>query len=196
MKSPLYISQQKLAKKLSKGDTKAFEQVYYLFKDKLYGYCLKLLASEELSKEIVQETFVRLWEKRERIDADKSLSAYLYTIAKNQIKDHQARYSREFEMNHPFQAAEFSENTIEENLTFLEIKKIEEKVVDELSPQQRNVYKLSRYKQLSHQEIADKMGISVNSVKTHLRLALKTLRTHIAPMTDFLLIVIAILMNR
>ena len=167
--------------------------MYYLYKDKLYGFCYKLLASDELSKEVVQETFVRLWEKRANLNVEKSLNAYIYTIAKNLVKDHQARYVKEYEVSNQMVSASFENNNAINDITFSEIKKMEERVVSQLPPQQKEVYKLSRYNQLSNGEIAEFMGISVNSVKTHLRLALKTLREHISPISDLLLIVISIL---
>jgi RNA polymerase sigma-70 factor (family 1) len=179
---------------LQKGSSAAFKQIYHLYKDKLYNFSMKMLASDELSKEVVQETFIKLWEKRANIDAEKSLGAYLFTIAKNLVRDHQAHYSKKFEATSQLLENDRAPaNDVMDKLAFLEIKKTEEMVVSHLSPQQREVYILSRYNHLSHQEIAENMGISINSVKTHLRLALKTLRAHIAPMTDFLLMIAFIL---
>ncbi|MDW7690636.1 RNA polymerase sigma-70 factor [Flammeovirgaceae bacterium SG7u.132] len=181
---------------MQKGDVSAFEHLYDLYRDKLYGFSLKLLASEELSKDVVQETFIKLWENRQKIDETKSLSSYLFTISKNLIKDHQNSYSKAYELSSslPSNDSSFSVEVLDD-LNFNEIKKMEAKVVNDLTPQQKEVYILSRHKHLSHQEIADNMGISVNSVKTHLRLALKTLRVHISPITDFLLIIITILIT-
>lgn len=182
-----------LAAELKNGNTAAFEQVYYLFKDKLYGFSFRLLGSSEQSKEVVQEVFVRLWERRATIDPDKSLKAYLYTIAKNLVKDQIREFHRELDATSKMMAHDVEHQNPIDHLTFKEIKEIEEQVIDSLTPQQREVYRLSRYQQLSHQEIATKLGISINSVKTHLRLALKALRTHLSPATDLLIIVTVLL---
>ncbi len=193
---PSKISLKKLAERLRKGELSAFGQVYELYKEKLYGFSMKMLASEDLSKDIVQETFIKLWENRHKIDEDKSLNAYLYTISKNLIIEQQRNYSKSYEMSSKIlEDKQSSSLDVFDHFNYLEIKKVENKVVNELTPQQKEVYMLSRYNHLSNQEIANNLGISINSVKTHLRLALKTLKLHIAPITDLLLLVMAILIT-
>ncbi|WP_020533243.1 RNA polymerase sigma-70 factor [Flexithrix dorotheae] len=190
------ISIKKLAGRLQKGELSAFGEIYELYKDKLYGFSFKMLASEDLSKDIVQETFIKLWENRHKIDENKSLNAYLYTISKNLIKEQQRNYSKSYEMSSKIledEQASLSSLDVLDSFNYLEIKEMEKKVVNVLTPQQKEVYMLSRYNHLSNQEIANNLGISINSVKTHLRLALKTLKLHIAPITDLLLLVMAIL---
>lgn len=184
-----------LTKSLKKGSSKSFEKIYALYSDKLYGFGLKLLGSEELSRELVQEVFIRLWERRSFIDPDKSLSSYLYTIAHNLIKDYQKAYAREYQLSQ-MEVCESSLNHshVFEQLAFKEMKAIEASVVNQLPSQQKEVYRLSRYEHHSYQEIAEMMGISVNSVKTHLRLALKTLRVHLEPLSDTLIILMITLL--
>ena len=80
------------------------------------------MASDELSKEVVQETFVRLWEKRANLNVEKSLNAYIYTIAKNLVKDHQARYVKEFEASNQIPSESFENNSAIDNITFSESK--------------------------------------------------------------------------
>lgn len=166
---------------LQKGSESAFEKIYFLYKDKLYGFCHKLLASEELSEDIVQETFIRLWEKRKSLNPEKSVSSYLFTISKNLIIDHQMHYARQYELSRAIKKEEYAENNILSKIGLEEIKSMEDKVVQQLPPQQKKVYILSRHEDFSHQEIAEHLGISINSVKTNLRIALKALRNKISP---------------
>lgn len=157
-----------------------------------------MLGSQEISKEVVQETFLRLWERRSSIDPDKSLKAYVFTIAKNLINDHLTEYARQFEANHELMwISEKHFNSTQYEMTMSEIKQVEAEVLNKLPAQQRNVYKLSRDGNLSHQKISEHLGISINSVKTHLRLALKTLKSRMAHISDIVFfIVVSFFINK
>lgn len=179
--------------KLKNGDEKVFEEVFYLYKDKLYSFCFRMLASDDLSKEVIQETMVRLWERRASIDSERSLNGYIYAIARNLVRDHVMKYAREAELTITDEKAD--QHTALDELNVQEIIRMEQEAVSKLPPQQRTVYQLSRHEQLSHAEIADNMGISVNSVKTHLRLALKTLKEHLSPITHLISIIITVLLK-
>ena len=124
---------------------------------------------------MVQETLVRIWEKRESVDTDKALNAYIFKIARNLVLDHINEYSRKAQLTFDHLEQEVPASILQQ-LSYDETKQVEENVVGRLPSQQQQIYQLSRYEHLSNPEIANQMGISVNSVKTHLRLALKTLR--------------------
>ena len=160
----------------------------------MYGFCFKLLACEQASKDIVQETLVRIWEKRESIDTNKALNAYIFKIARNLVLDHINEYSRKAQLTFDHLEQEVPASILQQ-LSYDETKQVEENVVGRLPSQQQQIYQLSRYEHLSNPEIANQMGISVNSVKTHLRLALKTLRKHLDPVVAIAIPVIGSLLQ-
>ena len=70
---------------LIQNDEAAFSELYIRYKDKLYYFCLNLLKSAEEANDIVQEIFIRIWESRNFINPELSLSSFLYTMARNRI---------------------------------------------------------------------------------------------------------------
>ncbi|UII26420.1 RNA polymerase sigma-70 factor [Fulvivirga maritima] len=187
------MSDDKLASGLKKGDIRIFEEVFYLYKDKIYNFSYRLLACADTSKEVVQETMVRLWENKDKLEPSKSLNGYIYAIARNLVNDHMTAYARHGAITVQEVGLASTYAGAIEQISYEEIKKIEQEVVNQLPPKQKEVYELSRYDQLSNPEIADSLGISVNSVKTHLRLALKSLREHLSPESNAMLIITLLL---
>ena len=161
--------------KLSLSDSEAFNRIYSLYKDRIYAFALRFLRSEDLAKDTVQQTFMKLWEARQRLNAELSLNAYLFKIAKHCLLDHIRKYRHEAgpvtnEMDTR------SSNDIEESIYFDETQNLEGLIVAGFPPQRQEVYKLHRENSLSYQEIADRLGVSKNTVKTHLKLATRELR--------------------
>ena len=78
----------KLVKSLKKGDVFAFNELYHKYSQKIYNFSIKHLENEEDVKDLVQEIFTKLWEKRKEIDESKSLHGYLFTITLNSIRSY------------------------------------------------------------------------------------------------------------
>lgn len=164
-----------LVLKLSLSDEAAFLRIYNLYKDKIYAFAMRFLRSGDLAKDIVQQTFMKLWEVRERLNTDLSLNAYLFKIARNLLMDHIRKYR--FEAGPVTAEMENrSANEVEESIFYNEARTLEGHIIAGFPPQRQQVYKLHREDSLSYQEIADKLGVSKNTVKTHLKLAVKELR--------------------
>ena len=70
------------------GNERAFEKLYLLYSARLFGRLLRLVKSEVDSKEILQDVFLKLWEKRTSIDPEKSFRSYLFKIAENKVSRH------------------------------------------------------------------------------------------------------------
>lgn len=171
-------------KKLREGNNLAFTELYRLYSRKLYAFCYRFLASDVLANEIVHDVFVAIWERRASLDSEKSFESYLFAIAKNKVIDAIKASVKEAEFRKEFGSTLSQIAHMEDASTVNEIKKIEEETVANFPPQRKLVYKLSREEYLSYDEIAQRLGISKNSVKTHLKLALKELREKIEPITN------------
>ena len=159
----------------------AFDAIYNKYCYKLHEFVLRYLKQEEDAEEIVQEVFIKIWESRSKIDAYLSFESFLFTIAYNTSisllrKRVSATKSREYLKS--LQQIDNDENVIDE-LQFKELNHKVQSLLKQLTPRQKEVYLLSREEGLTHQEIAQKLSISENTVKNHLVTTLKYLKSHI-----------------
>lgn len=166
-----------LVQLLKKNEVEAFDQLFHKYSEKLYSFAYSLLKNHEDSKEIIQEAFIRIWEKRHDIDCSKSFKAYLFKISYNLIIDQlRARIKdtkyREF-LVHYFESEKIELNS---NIDYETISNQVRNAVSELPEKRRRIYVLSREAGLSHKEIANKMGISVRTVENQINLSLRHIR--------------------
>ncbi|WP_420602167.1 RNA polymerase sigma-70 factor [Flagellimonas sp.] len=137
---------------------------------KLYNYAYKILGEKDISEEIVQETFIKLWENVEKVNTDKrSIESYLIVTLKNKIIDH---YRKEQTKKKHIDLYKLNRNT--ENLIDSEWELLGqiEQIYTFLPEKTVEIFKLSRNKGLSYKEIALRKGISVKTVELHISKAL------------------------
>lgn len=170
-------NEKKLVEQLSNNDLKAFDQLYNLYSQKLYRFSFSMLKNVEDSKEIVQEVFFRVWNKRQDINTSKSFKSFLFTISYNLIVDQLRLKLKENEYRN-FLKKYFDSNSVSQsNLTDFEtISKQVELAVEELPGKRKQIYTLSRKNGLSHKEIAGQLGITVKTVENQISLALKHIK--------------------
>lgn len=169
-------------------DGALFESTFKEYFQALYGYACMLLRDEEEAEEIVQTVFLKLWEKRESINIESSIKAYLYQMvyrdSMNHIRHQKVKQKHQHITQH--QAAseplQMDEGHDEELMMALK------KALQQLPEKCRKVFLLSRYESLKYQEIADRLGISIKTVETHMGKALKHLRMELADFLPVLLI--------
>lgn len=181
-----------LFKCLGNGDTSAFEIIFRLYKKKVFSVALKMLKSETDAEEIVQDVFLSIWLARARLTGINDPEAYLFTITYNTIYTRLKKASRNRQLlNSILLHLTPIQNTTEETIAANETGKLITEATMELSPQQRNVYQLSKQEGLSYDEIAERMHISRNTVRNHLTEAMKTIRTFLKK-TAFLIVALII----
>ena len=156
--------------KFKQGSRDAFEHLYMEYHMKLYNFVMRISAGNSpVAKDIVQDTFVRLWEARSNIDENRDIQNYIFTIAKNILTN---RYShltveyihREYVKNSSPVSVHMTEMAVDASL-------FEERllaVVASMPPVRRKVYTLCRLQGMSHKEIAALLGISMSTIETHL----------------------------
>lgn len=166
-----------LVQLLKKNEVEAFDLLFHKYSEKLYSFAYSLLKNQEDSKEIIQEAFIRIWEKRHDIDSSKSFKAYLFKISYNLIID-QLRTRIKDTKYREFLVHYFNSEKIELNsdIDYETISNQVSKAVSELPEKRRRIYVLSREEGLSHKEIAIKMGISVKTVENQINLSLRHIR--------------------
>ncbi|WP_242457877.1 RNA polymerase sigma factor [Pedobacter sp. BS3] len=165
--------------RLRKGDQDAFRLVYDRFYRKVYQFAYAFLKNKEQSEEIVQETFLSLWTSRDKLDETLPIHPYLFTIARRLVLDTFRKGTSTQQLRDQLFAllTEYDNHT--EEIVFLsDLMRFTENAISELPKQQQLIFRLSRFDGLSHEEIAERLNISKNTVKNHLVAALKTLRRH------------------
>ncbi|MBU2915105.1 MULTISPECIES: RNA polymerase sigma factor [Reichenbachiella] len=164
---------------LKKGDREAFEAIYAHFWKPLYIHVYKRLDDTYLAEEMVQEVFVQLWENRQKVEIERSLSAYLYGSVKNKILLHFRNLYRH-SAHHAeikYQAIK-SDQQLERSVVQGDLLDKIEQLIQCLPNKSRRVFELSRVDFLSNKEIADRMGITDKTVEYHINYSLQYLRNH------------------
>lgn len=179
---------------IEKGDERAFTQVYDRYHKLLYVLAYRYLMNANMAEDVVQHVFSRLWEFRTELRVGISLKNYLFTMTKNHvlnlIRNENSAIAKNYEMA---QSAPAYEDNLIEDLEKKELMSNFYKAVDMLPVQKREICLMKVREELTNQEIAERMKLSVNTVKTHYSEALKLLRVHLRKM---LIIVTALTLLR
>lgn len=166
-----------LIKAFKNGDSKAFEKLFYRYHKKLYAFLFHLFNSKEDAEEIVQETFVKIWEKREDFNEGYPFDSFLFKIAKNSFLNiNRKKVNRKVFEDHLGFLNEISSANTDDYIIFKETRDIINTIIEGLPPKRKEVFLLRRIEGLSRQEIADKLGISVITVDSQLLKANKHLK--------------------
>lgn len=188
-----------LFEKLREGDEIAFKVIFNKYYSRLYYFILEFISFNDIAENIVQDTFFTLWNKRNELKDNSNLNAYLFTVAKNNCLDklRDQRYRQKL-----FTANALDQNELEMNMevlntldsseyTFEEIKLIIERTLEELPPQCKRVFILSRFEERKNREIAEELNISVKVVEKHISKGLKRFKESLKdylPFVAYLLI--------
>ncbi len=164
-----------LLKKLKFGDEKAFEELYHSYKEPAVRFCNSILKDTEESENIIQEVFVKIWNRRSTINPELNFTSYLFTIIKNRVFD----YLKEIKKN-DFLRKKFWEKVLEYQAVDNEVKeerfaKVKE-AVENLSEKRKIIIKLNYEEGKSYEEIANQLNISKNTVKNQLVKAKQVIR--------------------
>jgi len=171
------IDESWLIEKIKKGEEFALESVFKCYYKRLYLYALKFVKDSQTAEGIVLRVFERFWEKREQISIEQSLSSYLFQSVHHESLDYLKSFSFRQKPTE-YQYLEDHSTPDGDFLTRFYAEELEEKIkqgIKQLPAKCRDIFYMSRYKNLSHKEIAEKMNISVHTVKNQITIALEKL---------------------
>ena len=171
-------SNTELVKLLKKGDMKAFDIIYKKYSRRLYGFVFLYVKQDADTEEIVQDVFIKIWKSRTKIDVYSSFESFLFTIAHNATVNLLKKRATEQKYVEHVKSLQIINESYEltDEIHYKELKQKFLGLVDELSPRQKEIFQLSREEGLNNKEIADKLGISIQTVKNHLVTTLSFLR--------------------
>lgn len=163
-----------LLSKIAAGDQSAFTTLFYHYYKPLGRFIFNITRSPQLTEEIVQDAFVKIWMRKENLSAIKSFGNYIFVLCRNeafaQLKKIASEKNAITQLEH-YLAVEAEHDQLE-NHTEVYRNMIAEAVA-KLPPQQKRVYQLSRHDRLKYGEIADQLGLSEVTVKKHIQLAVQ-----------------------
>ena len=171
------LDDSELVSLLRKDDVLAYNEIYQRYKWVLFLHVLRKIRDREQAKDIVQELFVTLWDKRQELFIKGHLSGYLYTAVRNRvikfISHQQVESNYLSSLAHSIdQGICITDHLAREN----NLAEIIEKAISELPEKMQEVFVLSRKQNLNHKEIAEQLGIEESTVKRQVSNALKILR--------------------
>ena len=161
-------------KDIKEGNREAFYKVFEQYHSKLYQYIYKYTRSAYYAEETVQLTFIKLWEKREGLSEQYTISAQVFRIARSILVDliRKEKIRDTQELSDTFVSGFLTE----ESFIYKEELGSVLSAIEELPAQCQQVFKLSRFNNLSHNEISAQLSISPKTIETHISKALKYLR--------------------
>jgi RNA polymerase sigma-70 factor (ECF subfamily) len=177
---------------ISSLNKESFEKLFKEYFKPLTSFAFKFVKDIDDAKSIVHDVFMKLWKKKDEIDMSRSVKSYLFTSVNNRslnfIRDHKKFTDDEFIMD-----IQHDENWEPANeMTADEIQKKVDATLESISPKVKQVFQMSRNEGLKYKEIAEKLGISVKTVETHMSTALKALRENLK---EYLTVLILFLLN-
>jgi len=177
-----YKTDKELAYLLKKGDITAFDKIYEKYSNRIYLFIFGIIKSQKDAEDIVQEVFINIWNKREKINEHLSFQSFIFTIAHNSTISLLRKKTTENSFIDYVKSIQnpLETKSAETDIEFNELKTQLEKTLEKLPKRQREVYTLSREEELTYKEIAKKMEISVNTVENHIVKALKFIRENMA----------------
>lgn len=171
------LSDPELVDLLKSGDQLAFTELVKRYNRLLFIHAYKLLKDKENARDLVQDIFIAIWDNRENISAKTNFAGFLYTSIRNKVLN--LIIHKKVEHKYLNSLKDFIEKG-EANADYLartrELQSIIEREVQFLPPKMREIFELSRYANLSHKQISEKLNLSEKTVKKQVNNALKILR--------------------
>ena len=167
-----------LVKALSKGEIKAFNDLFQIYGNRIFHFALGYLKSEADAEELVQDVFMKIWEKRSELKENLSFKSYIFTIAFNIIRKHFVKKT----LTTKYFVQQVVEDADLSTIQYIDYKSIKEaidRLVDQLPARRKEVFTKSRFEGLSTKEIAEELGTSPKTVENQLGEALKFIRMHL-----------------
>jgi RNA polymerase sigma-70 factor (family 1) len=183
------FNEQALLLQTAAGSERAFHTIVRYYHQKVFSHALTFTKSYPEAEEITQDIFLKVWEQRQRLPEIISFKDYLYILGRNQIISAMRRSA----MKTGPSSDDPLENILlpDKQYQFKEIYQLLLDGVQQLPPQQRAVFTMSRLEHLSHEQIAKELQVSRHTVNWHIVQALNFLRNYLGHYSEHLVIILA-----
>jgi len=166
------------------GNDKAFNELFRRYFNKLHQFSLKFVKDESVAEELVLDLLLKVWQKTDLIQTDGEIAPYLFKAMKNTLFNHIRK--REI----PTIALDLLPEhcaigpAADEAVESRELNDIYRTMLEQLSPQRKKVFQMSREHDMTHKEIAAELQLSVNTVENHIGASLSFLRRNLKKYSD------------
>jgi len=168
------------------GNHKAFEDLFETYFESLSRYAFSILRDSDEAQDVVQKVFCKLWDQRKELEIKTSIKSYLYRIVHNESLNFINQRTNRAEINREISSYnDDATDSVNEQVLASDLQLAINKALDDLPPQCRKVFEMSRMEQKSYSEIAQSLAISVNTVENHISKALRQLRV---ALKDYLIV--------
>lgn len=165
----------KYIEQICKSDEAAFDSLFRKYYKPLYNFAGRYIRDPQIAENAVQDVFVKIWIQKEELTIKTNVKAYLFTAVKNQLLN-QIKQEKRLSSIEDYSIETGNDETPESDHLKNETHAAVHKAISELPEQCRKIFKMHRYDNLKYHEIADILGISINTVKTQIKRALKALQ--------------------
>ena len=166
-----------LVMQVMEGNEKAFRKLYDTYRNDLYRFSLSMVVTKTFAEEIVQDVFLKLWMNRETLKSELSIRSYLFTITRNSTISFLKKAANNKKMREEiFYSSQKHVFSTERFIREAELEIIKDEALELLTPRRRQIFEMSRNEDKSYEEIAIELGISPNTVRNQMSMALETLR--------------------
>ncbi|MDO9552787.1 RNA polymerase sigma factor [Rhodonellum sp.] len=169
---------QKIVLDLSKGDEKAFEKLYTLFAEKIYHVARKMNLCHEDAEGIVQDIFLKIWKKRESLNPELSINAYMIAMVRSLVikkSKKEARFFAYQQYKIPLLALQYGLDP-ENEMIYTDFHQISSDIIDQLPNGQKQVFMLRNHENLTVEQIAEQLGVSKRTVENQIFRASKQVK--------------------
>ena len=165
---------------LKNGNKQAFEVIYQFYSNSIYSKIIKMTKDEAVADDLLQDIFVKIWERRAFINEEFSFRGWIYKIAENCVYDYYRMLSQDAKMREKLLST-FAEmyNHTEDYILNKERGKMLDDALLQLPPQRQAIFKLCKLDGKSYAEAAEILNISPSTVSGQLVKATKTIKDHI-----------------
>jgi len=181
---------------LKAGDLTAFEMLFRTYYQPLCNYAFTFVQDRDEAEEIVQSTFLNIWEKRENLSIHTGVKPYLYAMVRNACLN--VLKHEKIKQQHATMEMAIAERSIESVARTVIASELEAKIhdaMDHLPEQCRLIFKLSRFEDLKYAEIAEQLSISIKTVENQMGKALRIMREQLRDYLPLLIVLMNGLLN-
>lgn len=162
---------------LREGSARALDYFYHQYSLRIYRKLLKMVRVDVIAEELVQDVFVKIWDKRHQIDPDLSFKSYLYTIAQNLVYDLYRKVARDERLQEVIKAANSELYMhVEEGVFLKETSEILNQAINNLPSQQKLVFTLCKLEGKSYEDASATLGISTSTINSHIVKATRSIK--------------------
>lgn len=162
---------------MSEGNEYSFRRLFDQYRNKIFSIAWKITGVRSAAEDVVQEVFIKLWMNKERLAEVENLDAYVNTITRNHILNNlrKVAYEQTF-LEDLIREQSVNSEKVSDPVLYNELLNLVHRAIQQLSPQQKKVFQLSRTEGLKHAEIAAQLNISRSTVKDHMVEALRSIK--------------------